>query len=50
MINLVGNAVKFTFKGCVTIKVKNKSNINNNYSNCIQISISDTGVGIEKSL
>jgi len=44
LLNLVGNAVKFTEKGEVKISVKQVSELENNIT--IQFTISDTGIGI----
>ncbi|HPE76636.1 MAG TPA: ATP-binding protein [Draconibacterium sp.] len=46
MINLVGNAIKFTREGEVTIKVKCAENNNNSFE--LQIQVIDTGIGIEE--
>ncbi len=46
LINLVGNAIKFTEQGSVTVNAVIE-NINERYSS-IEITISDTGIGIEK--
>ncbi|MCO4782885.1 MAG: hypothetical protein KC646_11225 [Candidatus Cloacimonetes bacterium] len=43
LINLFGNALKFTDQGAITIKVENPKN------NILRISVIDTGVGIEDS-
>ena len=46
LFNLIGNAVKFTDKGSITIKVSTK---NNSSDKCdFYFSIQDTGIGIEK--
>ncbi len=44
--NLVGNAIKFTEKGCITIAVSLGENTQK--AACINFSISDTGIGIPK--
>jgi len=44
LINLVGNAVKFTDKGNIFIEVKKKSEINDRFE--LEFSVSDTGIGI----
>lgn len=44
--NLVGNALKFTEKGKITVSVKKLKNLHDKVQ--ILISISDTGVGIKK--
>ena len=41
LINLISNAVKFTEKGKITIAIKDNKND-------VQVSVKDTGVGIEK--
>ena len=52
MGNLISNAVKFTDKGAVTIKLKKPdedsliSKAEANFENLIEISVSDTGIGI----
>ena len=48
LINIIGNAIKFTNKGTITLKVetKFKDNINDKFD--LIISISDTGRGIPK--
>ena len=45
LFQLYSNAIKFTFEGSITIKVKN-SEIT---KNCLDISIKDTGIGISES-
>lgn len=47
--NLLGNAMKFTQKGTITISTDTRSNIDNN-TNEIIIRISDTGVGIHPEI
>ena len=44
LINLVGNAFKFTFKGGVTIKV----DLENNDPHKLRFRVEDTGIGIKK--
>lgn len=56
MINLIGNAIKFTFKGGITINVNLHKLVkaptmegnSNNYSNHLEFSIIDTGVGMKE--
>ena len=48
LVNLVGNAVKFTHKGEVRIKVKHK--FENQNERCICFSISDTGIGMSQEV
>ena len=47
LINLVGNAIKFTHNGQITIKVEYEQGASNNTIN-LKISIIDTGIGIPK--
>jgi len=46
LFNLIGNAIKFTNKGSVTLDIQGKTN---NSSVDLLISITDTGIGISKS-
>ncbi|SFD99201.1 GAF domain-containing hybrid sensor histidine kinase/response regulator [Flavobacterium phragmitis] len=46
MVNLAGNALKFTAEGEVTISVKNKGETEDGY--LIRFSVKDTGIGIPK--
>ncbi len=41
-MNLVGNAVKFTFKGKIVVKVKQIIDL----PNVLQITVKDTGIGM----
>lgn len=45
--NLIGNAVKFTEKGEISVSAKKVKKDDNEY---IEVSISDTGIGIPKSI
>jgi len=47
LFNLIGNAIKFTDRGCIRVKVQYTS-INNDRG-CLQFDIEDTGPGISKS-
>ncbi len=44
LLNLVGNAIKYTNKGSVTIQIKYKKIVNNSIK--IELEITDTGIGI----
>lgn len=46
LINIIGNALKFTEKGSITLKVKSKEN--NKDQLVLQFQIEDTGIGISK--
>jgi signal transduction histidine kinase/response regulator of citrate/malate metabolism len=46
LVNLIGNAIKFTAKGSVSIAVKHKGS--NGDTVMVGIEVSDTGIGIEK--
>jgi PAS domain S-box-containing protein len=47
LINLMGNAIKFTDQGIVNLLVKPIVNINDN-SNQLNFAVNDTGIGIDK--
>ncbi len=46
ILNLVSNAIKFTAKGCITLKVELLNE--NEETVCILFTVSDTGIGIEE--
>jgi len=46
ILNLVSNAIKFTEKGCVTVKVRSRRNHNTLHD--LEIRVCDTGIGIPK--
>lgn len=46
LVNLVGNAIKFTHKGTITINIKTKECINKKCS--FLLSVKDSGIGIAK--
>jgi signal transduction histidine kinase/CheY-like chemotaxis protein len=50
MLNLLGNAVKFTEKGQVSmeIRLKNQAKVDYKTANTIQVVVNDTGVGIPR--
>lgn len=43
LINLIGNAIKFTETGSVTVRVQGKASAN---SHMLQVEVADTGIGI----
>ena len=45
LINIVGNAVKFTHHGSITIRIQ--SNLESDIKDCIRFTISDTGIGMD---
>ncbi len=45
--NLVGNAIKFTDKGQISVEIKLESETENGY--VLKFAVTDTGIGIEKS-
>ncbi|CAD8136032.1 unnamed protein product [Paramecium pentaurelia] len=61
LLNLIGNAIRFTLKGGITIRVSNKQYIdsmqgiddvqsfNCQDTNLLQVSISDTGIGMSEN-
>lgn len=48
LVNLIGNAIKFTEKGSVSVDVKCDPSSNCLDACTLQIAVSDTGIGIEK--
>ncbi|MFN7038134.1 MAG: response regulator [Alphaproteobacteria bacterium] len=48
LVNIIGNAIKFTEKGHILIELEKLEILNNNEAR-IQISITDTGIGIDPS-
>ncbi|KAG7919308.1 hypothetical protein OGATHE_004600 [Ogataea polymorpha] len=49
ILNLTGNAIKFTSRGKVTVSVKKTSRVINNTDKLLlEFCVSDTGIGIEK--
>ncbi len=46
LLNLAGNAVKFTQKGEITISVKQKSDIQDDHKRTLVFEVKDTGIGI----
>ncbi|MEI7842319.1 MAG: response regulator [Gallionellaceae bacterium] len=48
IINLVGNAIKFTHKGEIVVKVRLQKSQPNPFQLALQISVRDTGIGIPK--
>jgi signal transduction histidine kinase len=47
LINLLGNAIKFTSKGVIELKIETLK-VYNNGTNTIRFSVIDTGIGIDK--
>jgi PAS domain S-box-containing protein len=47
ILNLVSNAVKFTYRGCITVSVKLKEE--NSERAIVSFAVSDTGIGIDKN-
>lgn len=45
-INIIGNAIKFTDKGGITVEMEHLSAQTNEAIDCIQIRVRDTGIGI----
>lgn len=48
LLNLVGNALKFTPKGSVLIECRASGPLNIGDTQCIRINVKDTGIGIEQ--
>ncbi|GAB3476386.1 ATP-binding protein [Marinomonas epiphytica] len=48
LINLLGNALKFTDKGHVLIKIESNASLNNDNKIMIDIAITDSGIGISE--
>lgn len=46
LMNLIGNAIKFTHQGSVTVEIKKQKELHGEVS--LEFSVSDTGIGIEK--
>ncbi len=49
MVNLIGNAIKFTASGNIDIKVKTMNSISKNGNILLGVSVTDSGIGIPKS-
>lgn len=50
LVNILSNSVKFTDKGSVKMKATQKVDVDDPYKIYLQIEISDTGIGIKKSI
>lgn len=48
MVNLIGNAIKFTDKGSIKIEVYRMNSNKNQWSMDLMIAVKDTGIGISK--
>lgn len=48
LINLIGNAIKFTNKGNIQVQIKRKTLVDKNNKLNLAITIKDTGTGIDK--
>ncbi|MCG8572503.1 MAG: ATP-binding protein, partial [Spirochaetes bacterium] len=47
LLNLIGNAIKFTQKGTISLKINSQTNEENPYQEVdLEISVTDTGIGI----
>ncbi len=46
MVNLVGNAIKFTAQGGIAIRCFYRHQITDDLSHCLRIEVEDTGVGV----
>ena len=49
LLNLVGNAIKFTEKGSVTVRASFRSNPEDPRDGCLAMSVVDTGIGLSES-
>lgn len=50
IMNLVDNAIKFTEHGGVNVKVRRNDEVTESWSDCIIISVIDTGIGMSKEV
>ncbi|MBI1206961.1 MAG: response regulator [Azospirillum sp.] len=50
LMNLVGNAIKFTERGSITLAVRSLRCTGGDHSDGVRIEIADTGIGIRKDL
>ncbi len=51
LINLIGNAIKFTQQGNVSIEIRSAGNVGDNQKQAIEFKVSDSGIGMsEKQL
>lgn len=47
-LNIVGNAIKFTPKGSVTVRLKRRRDTQGAVTNALEVTVQDTGIGIRE--